>query len=159
MTEVLRPDFCVIGGGPGGLAAARAAAGFGAQVVVVEKRALGGIEHLRLAWQAQILAAAAARSAAQRSGTKFGLPKTDVRIDFKRLRRESEAAISRFAREDSPATAHGSQHPTDSGGGTLHQLARDSKPEKSPSRPGGFSLPSALFPRHRRLPAWNSCDP
>ncbi|MGB8277969.1 MAG: FAD-dependent oxidoreductase [Methylovirgula sp.] len=103
MTEILRPDLCVIGGGPGGLAAARAAAGFGAKVVLVEKRALGGTEHLRFAWQAQILAAAGARSAAQRSGTKFGLPETEVRIDFKRLRRECEAAIERFAREDSPA--------------------------------------------------------
>ena len=107
MTEILRPDLCVIGGGPGGLAAARAAAGFGAKVVLVEKRALGGTEHLRFAWPPQILAAAAARRAAVRSGPKFGGPEDEVRIDFKRLSRECEAAIERFAREDSPARLMG----------------------------------------------------
>ncbi|MGC2392507.1 MAG: FAD-dependent oxidoreductase, partial [Methylovirgula sp.] len=40
MTEILRPDVCVLGGGIAGLAAATAAAALGAKVVVVEKRAL-----------------------------------------------------------------------------------------------------------------------
>ena len=42
MTNVLQYDLCVLGGGGAGLVAARTAARFGAKVVIVEKRALGG---------------------------------------------------------------------------------------------------------------------
>ena len=107
MTEILRPDLCVVGGGPGGIAAARTAASLGAKVVLVEKRPLGTTDYLHLAWQAQILMAAGARSATLRSNSRFGMPEPDLRIDFKRLRRESEAAIQRFARDDSPARLTG----------------------------------------------------
>ena len=107
MTIILRPDLCVIGGGPGGIAAARAAAQLGAKVVLVEKRALGGTEHLRNAWQTQALTALAARVAAARSGARLGLADSEARIDFTRLRRETEVAIDRFTREDSPARLAG----------------------------------------------------
>lgn len=99
MTEILRPDLCVIGGGPGGLAAARAAANLGASVVLVEKRPLGNGEALRAAWQAQFLAAAAQRSVMARPGDSAASPETPV--DFRRLRRDATAAAERFAREDS----------------------------------------------------------
>ncbi|MGO9135433.1 MAG: FAD-dependent oxidoreductase [Methylovirgula sp.] len=107
MTEILRPDLCVIGGGPGGIAAARTAASLGAKVVLVEKRPLGATDYLHLAWQAQILMAAGARSATLRSNSRFGMSEPDLRIDFKRLRRESEAAIQRFTREESAARLTG----------------------------------------------------
>ncbi len=103
MTIILRPDLCVIGGGPGGIAAARTAAQSGAKVVLVEKHALGGTEHLRHAWQSQALTALAARVAAARSDAKFGLAESEARIDFKRLRRETDVAIRRFMRADSLA--------------------------------------------------------
>lgn len=58
MTKILRPDLCVLGGGGAGLAAACEAARLGADVVVVEKRALGGA-YLAQAIPAQAFCAAA----------------------------------------------------------------------------------------------------
>ena len=43
MADILTPDLCVIGAGAGGLAAAEAAATFGASVVLVERGKLGGL--------------------------------------------------------------------------------------------------------------------
>jgi len=42
MSDVLKPDICVIGGGSGGLVVASAAAAFGVSVVLVEKHKMGG---------------------------------------------------------------------------------------------------------------------
>ncbi|QXX76163.1 FAD-dependent oxidoreductase [Methylovirgula sp. HY1] len=102
MTIILRPDLCVIGGGPGGIAAARAAAQLGAQVVLVEKHALTGTEHLRHAWQSEALKALATRLAAVRSGARVGGAESAARIDFKHLRRATEASVHRLMRQDSP---------------------------------------------------------
>ncbi|HEY1735531.1 MAG TPA: FAD-dependent oxidoreductase [Methylovirgula sp.] len=105
MTEILRPDFCVIGGGPGGLAAARMAASLGAQVVLVEKRPLATMEPVRGAFQAEILTAAAGTYGHRSS--RSGLLEIDARLDFKRLCRDAEGVIARFLREDSPARLAG----------------------------------------------------
>jgi pyruvate/2-oxoglutarate dehydrogenase complex dihydrolipoamide dehydrogenase (E3) component len=107
MTEILRPDLCVIGGGPGGIAAARRAATMGAKVVLVEKRPPNGYDHLQAAWYTQSLIAAGLRHPS-RSAARFGQPESEPpRIDFKRLRRESDAASRRFACEDAPARLAG----------------------------------------------------
>ena len=84
MTRILRPDLCVIGGGPGGLAAARAAAGLGAKVVLVEKRIPANGEHMRFAWLSQILAATAA------SRVQTGMGETRLPPDF---RTRADAAL------------------------------------------------------------------
>jgi pyruvate/2-oxoglutarate dehydrogenase complex dihydrolipoamide dehydrogenase (E3) component len=42
VSEVLRPDICVIGAGSGGLSVAAAAAAFGVPVVLIEKGRMGG---------------------------------------------------------------------------------------------------------------------
>src|SRR5438876_38520 len=42
MTELLKPDICVIGAGSGGLSVAAAAAAFGVPVVLIEKGKMGG---------------------------------------------------------------------------------------------------------------------
>ena len=42
MTETLRPDICVIGGGSGGLSVAAAAAAFGVPTVLIEEHKMGG---------------------------------------------------------------------------------------------------------------------
>lgn len=96
MTRILRPDFCVIGGGPGGLAAARAAAALGAKVVLAEKRIPVTPDHMRFAWLPQILAAAARRRAENHISGTLSAP------DFNQMRRECDAAIRRFAIEESP---------------------------------------------------------
>jgi pyruvate/2-oxoglutarate dehydrogenase complex dihydrolipoamide dehydrogenase (E3) component len=107
MTEILRPDLCVVGGGPGGIAAARRAAATGAKVVLVEKRPPNGRDHLQAAWYTQSLIAAGLRSP-PRGAAHFGQPESEPpRIDFKRLRRESDAASRRFAAEDAPTRLAG----------------------------------------------------
>ncbi len=42
MPQVLKPDLCVIGAGPGGLAAATKAASYGVSVVLIERGPMGG---------------------------------------------------------------------------------------------------------------------
>ena len=42
MAEVLTPDICVIGGGPGGIAVATRAAANSVPVVLIEKDKMGG---------------------------------------------------------------------------------------------------------------------
>jgi pyruvate/2-oxoglutarate dehydrogenase complex dihydrolipoamide dehydrogenase (E3) component len=101
MTRILRPDLCVIGGGPGGLSAARAAAALGAKVVLVEKRIPVNPDHMRFAWWPQILAAAAG------SRAQNDMRETQAPPDFNQMRRDCDAAAGRFAREDSPARLSG----------------------------------------------------
>lgn len=60
MAEVLTPDICVIGAGPGGLAVAAAAAAFGVPVVLVEQHKMGGAS-LTAALPSKALLAAADR--------------------------------------------------------------------------------------------------
>lgn len=107
MTAILRPDLCVIGGGPGGIAAAIAAAALGAKVVIVEKRALGASDLLRPAFQMRALAAGAARIATLRASAKSTLNDDPPRIDFKRMYREADTEFQRLAREESPARLAG----------------------------------------------------
>src|SRR5579863_2149537 len=84
MTEILRPDLCVLGGGGAGLAAARAAAGLGAKVIVVEKRALGG-NYLAEAIPVQAFCAAAASVAAIKRSRQFGIEAERVKLDLASL--------------------------------------------------------------------------
>ena len=42
MSEVLKPDLCVIGAGSGGLSVAAIAASFGVPVVLIERDRMGG---------------------------------------------------------------------------------------------------------------------
>jgi pyruvate/2-oxoglutarate dehydrogenase complex dihydrolipoamide dehydrogenase (E3) component len=82
MANELRPDICVIGAGAGGLAAAAAAAVFGARAMLIEKGRMGG-EHLKknggLALHA--LAAAAKRANASRNGVRFGIKTARFTVD------------------------------------------------------------------------------
>ncbi len=93
MTEVLRPDLCVLGGGIAGLAAATAAAALGAKVVVVEKRVLGSLGPTTAA-QA-FCAAAADVSRAARLGAA-------PRADLGRLRARLREIEARHALEIAP---------------------------------------------------------
>lgn len=105
MTEILRPDFCVIGGGPGGMAAARRAAALGAEVVLVEKRPLGTVEPVRGAVQAELLAAAA-HTTGPRSA-RLGGHEAETGLDFRRLCQEADSLLVRYARDESPARLAG----------------------------------------------------
>src|SRR5579883_165189 len=92
MTEVLRPDLCVLGGGIGGIAAATEAAKLGAQVILVEKRALGGA-HLTQAIPVEAFCGAAL---ARRN-------LSSEPADLPALRAHIKANIAHFARLARPA--------------------------------------------------------
>jgi len=84
MPETLKPDICVIGAGPAGLAVAAAAAAFGAPVVLVEKGRMGGNGLYGGGAPTLALLAAGRRARAIREAAAFGLkpqgePETDMR--------------------------------------------------------------------------------
>ncbi|MGC2140979.1 MAG: FAD-dependent oxidoreductase [Methylovirgula sp.] len=94
MTEILRPDVCVLGGGIAGLAAATAAAALGAKVVVVEKRALVSLGPT-MAAHAFCAAAHDLHRAARLGAAPW--------IDLGRLRARLKEIEAHFAREVAPA--------------------------------------------------------
>jgi pyruvate/2-oxoglutarate dehydrogenase complex dihydrolipoamide dehydrogenase (E3) component len=81
-TKELRPQICVIGAGPGGLAVAAAAAALDVSVVLIEKSHLGGGDLSHGSVAAQALIAAAARAHAARCGARFGLKPGRFGVDF-----------------------------------------------------------------------------
>jgi pyruvate/2-oxoglutarate dehydrogenase complex dihydrolipoamide dehydrogenase (E3) component len=86
MTQELTPDICVVGGGPGGVAAALAAVSAGAPVVLVEKGAMGGAN---LAWGSVpfgALSAAAEVNAVLTRGPALGVSGAPLQVDFAALR-------------------------------------------------------------------------
>jgi pyruvate/2-oxoglutarate dehydrogenase complex dihydrolipoamide dehydrogenase (E3) component len=66
----IKPDICVIGAGPGGLAAASAAAAFGVNVVLIKKGKMGGESLNNGSVPSKALLAAAAQAHAARNGAK-----------------------------------------------------------------------------------------
>jgi pyruvate/2-oxoglutarate dehydrogenase complex dihydrolipoamide dehydrogenase (E3) component len=102
MTEILRPDLCVLGGGVAGLAAASTAAGLGAKVVLVEKRALGSLGQ---AVAEQAFCAAAQAVAAARAA-RLGIGGA-LKVDLGRLRAQTKEIVAHFARENAPARLAG----------------------------------------------------
>ncbi|MGY6632776.1 MAG: dihydrolipoyl dehydrogenase family protein [Alkalilacustris sp.] len=81
MTDLLRTDLCVIGGGSGGLSVAAGAAQLGARVVLIEGGAMGGdcLNHGCVPSKALIAAAHAAH--APRAGAAFGIAPLSPDID------------------------------------------------------------------------------
>jgi pyruvate/2-oxoglutarate dehydrogenase complex dihydrolipoamide dehydrogenase (E3) component len=102
MTEILRPDLCVLGGGVAGLAAASTAAGLGAKVVLVEKRALGS---LGPTIAAEAFCAAAQTAATARAG-RLGVG-GEVKIELRKLRAQMKEIVAHFAGESTPARLAG----------------------------------------------------
>jgi pyruvate/2-oxoglutarate dehydrogenase complex dihydrolipoamide dehydrogenase (E3) component len=102
MTETLRPDICVIGGNPGGLSVAAAAAAFGVPTVLVESRKMGGNSLKVGCAQSKALLAAAKRSEAAQSAKLFGVDVRDSRVNFSGVRRHIHLVIAAAAQADSP---------------------------------------------------------
>jgi len=97
MAETLRPDICVIGGGPGGLSVAAAAAAFGVPTVLVEGRKLGGDCLSAGSVPSKALLAAARRAEATRSAKMFGVEGRDTRVNFPDVHRHIQAVIAAVA--------------------------------------------------------------
>ena len=86
----LKPEICVIGGGPGGLSVAAAAAAFDFSSVLIEKGPMGGESLNRGSIPAQALIAAAERAHAVRTSAQFGIKTGRFTVDF--------AAVNAYAR-------------------------------------------------------------
>lgn len=102
MNEEISPDICVIGGGPGGIAAALAAAEEGVSVVLVEKARLGGMNVAAGAVPLNAFTAAAALHAALRDGPALGVSAAPLQVNLPKLREHIVAAGERVARNYTP---------------------------------------------------------
>ncbi len=103
MTEVLTPDLCIIGAGPGGLAAAAAARAVGATVVLIERDKTGGQSLNAGALPARALFAAGERAAALRGSGAFGITSDEVKVNFRKAHDHVQQVVSGAAPEDSAA--------------------------------------------------------
>ncbi len=103
MTELLKPDLCVIGGGSGGLSVAAGAAQMGADVVLVERGAMGGdcLNVGCIPSKALIAAAHSVQKARQIS--RFGACVNEPRIYFDRVHGHVHDTIAAIAPHDSVA--------------------------------------------------------
>src|SRR5436190_1322603 len=86
MAEALRPDICVIGGGPAGIRLAVAAANAAVPVVLIEKGTMGGANLSEGAVPAMALLAAASEFETLRRGPAFGVTGTALMVDFGKVR-------------------------------------------------------------------------
>ena len=82
MTDLIRTDICVIGGGSGGLSVAAGAAQMGADVILVEGGKMGGDCLNTGCVPSKALLAAAHRAVAPRDNALFGLSGGKPKADF-----------------------------------------------------------------------------
>jgi pyruvate/2-oxoglutarate dehydrogenase complex dihydrolipoamide dehydrogenase (E3) component len=101
MAEVLRPDICVIGGGPGGLSVAAAAAAFGVPVILVERDEMGRGRLNSGSLPSKAFLAAAKRAAVVTSGEPFGVTAQNVKIDYAKVHKHIQRTIAAIAPTDS----------------------------------------------------------
>jgi pyruvate/2-oxoglutarate dehydrogenase complex dihydrolipoamide dehydrogenase (E3) component len=100
MAETLTPDLCVIGGGPGGLSVAAAAAAFGVPTVLIERHKMGGDCLNTGCIPSKAMLAAARRAEALRSDNEFGVVAQGV-IDFTKVHDYVQSVIAAVAPADS----------------------------------------------------------
>src|SRR5436309_2880313 len=101
MSAPLAPDLCVIGAGSGGLAVAAGAAQMGAEVVLIERAAMGGDCLNYGCVPSKSLLAAAKIADLWRRGAALGIAHTPPRIDFAAVRDSIQRVIAGIAPNDS----------------------------------------------------------
>lgn len=101
MSNVLKPDLCIIGAGSAGLSIAAGAAQMGASVVLIEAHRMGGdcLNTGCVPSKALLAAAKAARSIAK--ANRFGIYTGPPRVDFDAVRRHVHGVIATIAPHDS----------------------------------------------------------
>jgi len=97
MTETLKPDICIIGGGAGGFAVAAAAAAFGVAVVLVEKGEMGGDDLNYGSVPAQVLRNAGSAAHVMTSARDLGLASTQPVVDMAALQQRIRATVAGLA--------------------------------------------------------------
>lgn len=101
MSDVLRPDLCVIGAGSGGLTVAAAAAAMGVQVVLVEKGEMGGDCLNYGCVPSKALIAAARTAQTMREADRFGFHAVEPRFSMEDVRKHVRGVIEAIAPNDS----------------------------------------------------------
>lgn len=87
-------DFCILGGGPGGIAAAQTAVAFGQRVVLIETHKIGGECAHYATLPAAALRAVASRAHAARTASQFGLDVKAGDTDWRRLRDHVQGMVA-----------------------------------------------------------------
>ena len=101
MSDVIKVDICVIGGGSGGLSVAAGASQMGAKTVLIEKGVMGGdCLNVGCVPSKSILAAAHYAQNA-RDGASFGVNGHEPAIDFAAVNKHVKGVIANIAPHDS----------------------------------------------------------
>jgi pyruvate/2-oxoglutarate dehydrogenase complex dihydrolipoamide dehydrogenase (E3) component len=100
-TETIVADICVIGGGPGGISVATAAAAFGRKVVLVERHKMGGDCLNYGCIPSKALLAAGKRAHAMRTSAVFGITGIDPEINPRGVHDHVHGVIAAIAPNDS----------------------------------------------------------
>jgi pyruvate/2-oxoglutarate dehydrogenase complex dihydrolipoamide dehydrogenase (E3) component len=101
MTELIKADICVIGGGSAGLSVAAGASQMGAKTVLIEGHKMGGDCLNTGCVPSKSLLAASKIAQNVRKGARFGLGDTSPQIDFAIAQRYVAEVIARIAPNDS----------------------------------------------------------
>ncbi|VAW19277.1 Mercuric ion reductase [hydrothermal vent metagenome] len=101
MSEILRPDICVIGAGAGGLTVAAATRAFGGSVVLIEANKMGGDCLNYGCVPSKALIAAARRAHMIANSSRFGVFAGEFKVNFGRVYEHVHATIEAIAPNDS----------------------------------------------------------
>ncbi|MEM7565864.1 MAG: FAD-dependent oxidoreductase [Pseudomonadota bacterium] len=101
MTDILKPDICVIGAGSAGLTVAAAAASFGVDVVLIEKGEMGGDCLNYGCVPSKALLAAGHHAQSIRDAKAFGVHAPEPTIDYGRVHDHIHEVIGAIAPNDS----------------------------------------------------------
>ncbi len=101
MTEIVKADICVIGGGSAGLSIAAGAAQMGARTVLVEAHRMGGDCLNTGCVPSKSLLASAKVAHTARSGQRYGVAAQHVQIDYPTTARYVQSVIDGIAPHDS----------------------------------------------------------
>ncbi len=107
MSQLLTPDLCVIGGGPGGFAAASKAASFGLSVVLAERGRMGGQSLHTGSVPSKALLASAKRVHDIRNAWMFGIKAGDLSINHRAVSEHVLSAGQAMAANVSAERLHG----------------------------------------------------
>lgn len=101
MTELIKADICVIGGGSAGLSVAAGASQMGARTVLIEKHRMGGDCLNTGCVPSKSLLAAANAAQAIRDAHQFGVGRVQPDVDFPAVVRRVHDVIAAIAPHDS----------------------------------------------------------
>ncbi len=107
MPQLLTPDLCVIGAGPGGITAAVKAAAYGVSVVLIERGQMGGQSLLNGAIASKALLASAKRVHDIREAWRFGIKAGDLTVNHRTVAEHIKSVIEAMAKNETPERMNG----------------------------------------------------